>query len=107
MQDLLKWVCWKRQVYFAKVDHRGTSQMCPNCGAHTGKKDLSVRTHHCPECGYTVDRDVAAALVIRAGGVELIAVGQTVSEIACGGDASGTIRNLALGGTRRSRKPKG
>ena len=50
--------------------------MCPNCGAHTGKKDLSVRTHHCPECGYTVDRDVAAAQVIRARGVELIAVGQ-------------------------------
>ncbi|MEI2583077.1 zinc ribbon domain-containing protein [Scytonema sp. PRP1] len=33
-------VCWKRQVYFAKVDHKGTSQTCPNCGAYTEKKNL-------------------------------------------------------------------
>lgn len=29
-----------------------TSQTCPNCGAHTGKKELSQRVHHCDECGY-------------------------------------------------------
>jgi putative transposase len=74
--EILKWVCWKRGVYFAKVDPNGTSQTCPQCGAHTGKKELSERVHHCSECGYTTDRDVAAAQVVEQRG--LVAVGQTV-----------------------------
>ena len=53
---ILSWVCWKRGVYFAKVDPNGTSQTCPRCDAHT-PKDLSVRVHSCPECGYTTDRE--------------------------------------------------
>ena len=28
------------------------------------EKDLSVRVHHCPHCGYTADRDVDAAQTI-------------------------------------------
>ncbi|GET39695.1 putative transposase IS891/IS1136/IS1341 family protein [Microseira wollei NIES-4236] len=39
------------------------SQTCPNCG-HQRKKDLSLREHHCSECSYTDDRDVAAAKVM-------------------------------------------
>ncbi|HBE34722.1 MAG TPA: transposase [Cyanobacteria bacterium UBA11368] len=39
------------------------SQTCPNCG-HQRKKDLSERLHDCSECGYTDDRDVAAAKVM-------------------------------------------
>ena len=74
--DILKWVCWKRGVFFAKVDPNGTSQTCPNCGAHTGKKELSERVHECGECGYVTDRDVAAAQVVMQRG--LITVGQTV-----------------------------
>jgi putative transposase len=27
---ILEWVCWKRGVYFAKVNPDGTSQTCPN-----------------------------------------------------------------------------
>jgi putative transposase len=74
--DILGWVCKKRGVYFAKVDPNGTSQTCPNCRAHTGKKELSLRVHHCDECGYTTDRDVAAAIVVEQRG--LAAVGHTV-----------------------------
>jgi putative transposase len=73
--NILGWVCKKRGVYFAKVDPNGTSQTCPNCGTHTGKKELDVRVHHCDECGYTTDRDVAAAIVVEQRG--LTAVGQT------------------------------
>jgi len=62
--SILEWVCWKRGVYFAKVNPDGTSQTCPNCNHYTGKKDLSERVHHCGECGYTTDRDVAAAQVV-------------------------------------------
>jgi putative transposase len=69
-------VCWKRGVYFAKVNPDGTSQTCPNCNHHTGKKDLSERIHHCGECGYTTDRDVAAAQIVMQRG--LAAVGYTV-----------------------------
>ncbi len=45
-----------------KVDPRHTSQTCPECGTVEPKK-LSERVHTCP-CGFTADRDVAAALVI-------------------------------------------
>ncbi len=74
--SILEWVCWKRGIYFAKVNPDGTSQTCPNCNHHTGKKDLSQRVHRCGECGYETDRDVAAALVVRQRG--LAAVGHTV-----------------------------
>ena len=59
----------------------GTSQTCPNCGAHTGKKTLDVRVHHCIECEYTTTRDVAASQEIRNRGIQ--AVGQIVLENVC------------------------
>ena len=62
---ILSWVCWKQGVHFEKVDKDYTSQVCPNCDSHTGKKALDERVHNCPECGYTTHRDVAAAQVIR------------------------------------------
>ena len=74
--EILNWVCKKRGVYFAKVNPNGTSQTCPSCGVHTGKKELSERVHHCESCGYTTDRDVAAAIVVEQRG--LAAVGQIV-----------------------------
>lgn len=61
--SILQWVGLKRGVCVEKVDARGTSQQCPECGAAV-PKDLSVRVHACPECGYTADRDVAAAQVV-------------------------------------------
>ena len=99
---ILAWVCWKRGVYFGKVDYRYTSQICPICGAHTGKKDLSLRLHKCPECDYEINRDVAAAQVICARGVT--AVGQTVEEIDCVGVLPGVGNNL--GKCRKNSKPK-
>ena len=39
------------------------SQTCPNCG-HQRKKILDERVHQCEECGFTMDRDLAAALVM-------------------------------------------
>ncbi|WP_237743560.1 transposase [Pleurocapsa sp. PCC 7319] len=75
---ILEYVCLKTDTYFAKVNKDFTSQICSNCGTHTGKKDLSVRIHSCPECGYVQNRDVAAAEVVRNRGLENIAVGTTV-----------------------------
>ncbi len=70
-RDILKWVCLRRGVYFEVVDSRGTSQECPNCQTEV-KKDLSVRWHTCPECGYEADRDVASAQVIRDRGLQTV-----------------------------------
>lgn len=106
--SILQWVCWKRGVYFAKVDKDYTSQVCPQCDTHTGKKDLSDRLHVCQECGYTTHRDVAAAQVIRNRGVEsLSAVGRIVDikENACGDGLTGTGNSLVK--SQRSKKKKG
>jgi putative transposase len=67
-RTITKYVSWKRGKFFGEVDARGTSQECPDCRAQV-KKDLSVRTHHCSNCGYSTDRDVAAGQVIRNRGV--------------------------------------
>ncbi|ELR98054.1 RNA-guided endonuclease TnpB family protein, partial [Gloeocapsa sp. PCC 73106] len=47
------------------------SQTCPNCG-YQKKKTLAEREHCCEKCGYTANRDVAAAQVMLkyARGVE-------------------------------------
>jgi putative transposase len=46
-----------------KVDPRGTSQECPECG-QIAAKALSDRMHIC-DCGCVLDRDVAAAKVVH------------------------------------------
>jgi len=70
-RTITKYVCWKRGKFFEEVNARGTSQECPECGA-TVKKDLSIRIHHCQECGFIADRDVASGQIIRNRGIELI-----------------------------------
>lgn len=109
--NILQWVCFKRGVFFASVDKNYTSQQCPECGTHTGKKELSQRIHSCPVCFYTAMRDVAAAQVIRSRGLESLSVSGLghsleVKEIVCGLDAVWSIGNVSLAGTGRSRKPK-
>jgi len=56
---------------FIKIPPGGTSQTCI-CGASV-PKDLSVRVHTCPKCGYTGDRDIVSAKVIKMRGLQLIA----------------------------------
>jgi IS605 OrfB family transposase len=46
-----------------KVDPRGTSQECPECG-QIAVKTLDERRHRC-NCGADLDRDVAAAMVVH------------------------------------------
>ncbi len=80
--SILEYVCFKRDVAFLKVDPNGTSQTCPNCQTHRGKKSLSLRVHSCAECGYETDRDVAAAQVVAQRG--LAAAGLTVKMLSEG-----------------------
>ena len=60
VEIILKYVGKRRDVYVDEVDHRGTSQTCPNCRIEVRKK-LEDRIHSCPECFYEVDRDIASA----------------------------------------------
>ncbi|MEG4853144.1 transposase [Microcoleus sp. B5-D4] len=83
--NILSHVCFKRGAYFAKVDPNGTSQTCPLCQTHTGKKELSQRVHKCQTCGYETNRDVAAAQVVLQRGYT--AVGQNEREF-WGGQAT-------------------
>ena len=89
-RDLLSWVCWKRGKFFTQVDHKFTSQICPKCNTHTGKKELrnaagsgqrdfksrfrplNQRQHICPECSYSTTRDHASAEIILNRGLESI-----------------------------------
>jgi putative transposase len=107
--NILQWVCFKRGVFFANVDKNYTSQQCPECGTHTGKKELSERIHSCPVCLYTVSRDVASAQVIKNRGLELVSGSGhdlEIKQIVCGLDAAGASGTAGLAGTGRSRKLK-
>src|SRR4028119_1465959 len=80
--NILEQTCFKRGVFFQKVDAKKTLPICPNCLNQTGKKELSERLHSCHNCGYTTERDVAAAQVVLQRG--LAAVGHTVKMLAEG-----------------------
>lgn len=87
VNQVLPWVCFKRGVYYGKVDPSGTSQTCPDCGASV-KKDLSVRIHECHGCGSVKPRDVASGQVIKARGLSGI-------ETASGAEVSGTLETVS------------
>ena len=91
VNEILPFVCWKRGKYYAKVDKDYTSQECPLCG-HTQKKKLSERNHNCSNCGYHINRDIAAAKIIRKRGLK--AVWHTVNQNACGDGLAGAQLNL-------------
>lgn len=81
--NLLEWVAKKHQLLFARVNPDGTSQTCPKCKTHTGKKELIRRVHKCDVCGYETERDHAASEVIRLRGLDnLSTVGLTGIETA-------------------------
>lgn len=68
LNGILPWVCFKRGVRLMYEPAAGTSQECPECG-RIAKKDISVRRHRC-ECGCSMPRDIASAIVIKNRAVE-------------------------------------
>jgi len=64
--SLFLWLQWKCKVTDKRlilVHPNGTSQFCAVCGREV-PKSLSETEHSCPYCGFTVHRDVNAALNI-------------------------------------------
>ena len=81
------------------------SQTCPRCG-HQEKKSLAERTHLCQQCGYTCDRDVAAAQVMvgwALGTSVLDGEGQALSETTKVRKYCGSLRQL--GSLKRQKLP--
>ena len=68
---ILDWVCRKTGTYHQRVDAKGSSQLCPECGADV-PKDLSVRIHNCPECHVVMPRDVASGKIIVNRGIAAV-----------------------------------
>lgn len=65
--QLIRYKAENAGSYFVEVNPKYTSQKCSDCGAIV-QKSLSVRTHICPECSLTIDRDHNASLnIVRAG----------------------------------------
>lgn len=58
-----------------------SSKRCSCCGHTVAKLDLSVRQWTCPECNTELDRDVNAALNIKAAGLAVLACGETVNPV--------------------------
>lgn len=63
------------------------SQTCPKC-LHQQKKELDVRTHNCPQCGYIQDRDLAAAEVMILWATNSGAFGTSVHRRGASGSTS-------------------
>ncbi len=83
------WLDYFGSVYGTKtvaVSPHNTSQNCSNCGKKVSKS-LSTRTHICPHCGYSADRDTNAAINIlkraqnTAGHAEINAWGEMPSSL--------------------------
>ena len=68
-RQILKYVGKRRNIFVDEVDHKGTSQTCPNCRIEV-RKELEDRIHSCPECRYEVDRDIASAQELCNRGIE-------------------------------------
>lgn len=66
---ILKYVGWMRGKFVAEVDHKGSSQTCPNCRIEV-RKELGDRRHFCPECLYKTERDIASAQELCNRGIE-------------------------------------
>jgi putative transposase len=63
LTNMLAYKAERASCELVKVNPRGTSQTCPECQA-VAVKTLGERMHRCA-CGCTLDRDVAAAMVVH------------------------------------------
>ena len=71
IRRILEWQFLKRGKTVLAVSAYNTSRECFLCGGINKGLTLEDRVFHCPHCGFTLDRDLNASLVLlrRAGWV--------------------------------------
>ena len=71
LRAVLEWQFRKREKLVLPVPANNTSRECFLCGRINKGLTLEDRVFHCPFCGFTLDRDLNASLVLlkRAGWV--------------------------------------
>ena len=69
-REMLEYKCkwYGKQLVVVKPNY--TSQICSNCGYHSGKKPLDIREWTCPKCGANHDRDINASINILNRGLK-------------------------------------
>ena len=69
-REMLEYKCkwYGKQLIVVSPDY--TSQICSNCGYHSGKKPLEIREWTCPKCGANHDRDINASINILNRGLK-------------------------------------
>ena len=69
-REMLEYKCKWYGKKLIKVSPNYTSQICSNCGYHSGKKPLDVREWTCPKCNTHHDRDINASINILNRGLK-------------------------------------
>ncbi|HEX6777604.1 MAG TPA: RNA-guided endonuclease TnpB family protein [Ktedonobacterales bacterium] len=69
---------WYGRILVAIEKFYPSSKRCSACGHLLGSLSLDIRQWTCPECGARHDRDVNAALNIKAAGLAVFASGEMV-----------------------------
>lgn len=69
---MLGYKCERYGKQLIVVNPNYTSQICSDCGYHSGKKPLSIREWTCHNCGTHHDRDINAAINILHRGLKAV-----------------------------------
>ena len=69
-REMLEYKCKWYGKKLIKVSPNYTSQICSNCGYHSGKKPLEIREWTCPKCNTYHDRDINASINILNRGLK-------------------------------------
>lgn len=69
-REMLEYKCEWYGKQLVVVSPNYTSQICSNCGYHSGKKPLEIREWTCPQCGSNHDRDINASINILNRGLK-------------------------------------
>ena len=69
-REMLEYKCKWYGKQLVVVSPNYTSQICSNCGYHSGKKPLDIREWTCPKCGTNHDRDINASINILNRGLK-------------------------------------